>query len=218
MHTDSSNAMAIIPFTGYAGSQLNPNLGISSKATSIVNVVLKFSFDPKLTRDVTALPSASGYISNCLVSAFRQLAAVPNGPNGSPIYPSFKNQSLNLSMSFVIVQQGDAGLGVKFVSPAPDLDSVEGKPALGISRQKTGTYKLDIEIPLIEPTPPTTKRIISGIAEGGRVYLIDRPFEEGLHQTLSPYIGTNGVNFQINSKGAANAISDPFGVEPEVRY
>ena len=46
VQSDSGSIMAVIPSTGYVGSLLGPERGLSSTATSIQSVSLSFSVDP----------------------------------------------------------------------------------------------------------------------------------------------------------------------------
>jgi len=211
VQTDAGNVMAIIPFTGYTGSTLTPNFGLSSKATSVQSTTLSFSFDPRhekrLGRNSSTAESldVGSYIKDSMTAAFEQLATIPGNYE-----PKLTNRELKLSVTFTVLRTLNAGLGIKIVPSAPDLDSVTSNPALGSNRQQTGTYKLDLTIPLVTPEPRDPKRIIHGVVDQeGTIYLIDRPYTARFHNRHAP----RPVNTLIPTKKP-----NPVEVEPEHPY
>lgn len=188
VRTDSGNVAAVIPFSGYADTTLGPKLERSKAATSEHTTTLEFSFKSAVNQ--TNLPQSTintgGFIRDNLLATFEQMASTSyNEATGESYDPQFTNRKLTLTTTFSLVRESAAGLGVKFTSPAPDLNTLESAPAFGVKDTQKGTYKLTVNIPLIEPDPNSTKRIVSGLFNplNGQVYLIDRPFDSEFHKT-----------------------------------
>lgn len=183
LETDSGNLLGILPFTGYLGSTLSPALGLSAQATSTQTTTLIFSFPSWPERFATDPDEPVGTtIQNALEAAFQELANSLGNPGASE---GFANRELRLSIAFSVVRTSGGTLGVEIVPPAPDLNAIGGAPLLGTNQQRTGTYTVELRIPLITPDSADPKRILAGrYTPGGEFYLIERPFERERHQDL----------------------------------
>jgi hypothetical protein len=171
VQTDNGNILAVIPFTGFAGSTLTPNLGIDEAATSKQNIALNFSFTPKITCDRTLSREeeekkgidVGTFIRDALVASFNQIAEMPYDRSVRRAYePIFSNRELKLSLLFSVVRTGQAGLGVKIVPASPNIDEVTSGPIFGTKKQQTGTYSLELTVPLVTANPNDGKRILVG--------------------------------------------------------
>ena len=205
VRTNSGNVLAIIPFTGYEGSTLSPNFGISSTATSIQGTTLLFSVSPVFAKESASFSSWSNIdlesidaslaptvdetdtLTLMLVTAFEEIASTPDMPGDQPylVDAALTNRELNFELGFRVVRKNEGGLGVKLVPSGPDVDSISSAPALGGSDSRTGNYSLTLKIPLVTPQPSDPKRLLHGTIGSANVLIIDRPYTTDWWNKLS---------------------------------
>ena len=205
--TGSGNILAVIPFSGYAGSLLSPNFGLSKGVTSLQSTSLAFGIKPKRSKasgsdavvDWAQISQASskdahssqgaepsGFITQALIAAFEQIAMLSDPVGSEQVRVSTLVRELKLSFSFMVTRTNQWGLGVTLIPSAPDLDSLASAPLFGSKVDRIGVYKLDLTIPLITARTSDPKRILHSItnAKGEAVLIIDRPYTKGWYEKL----------------------------------
>ena len=214
IQTDSGNILGVFPFTGYAGSTLSPNFGISSKATGIQDCTLSFSIDPNTpTSGNSRQIGESDYLAKKIKSLFEEVARLKKG---SATDPRITTRELMLSTTFSIARTLNGGLGVSFLPSTDDIDSLAGAPLLGAQSLKIGTYKVDIKIPMVVASVGDSRRIYEGVFDpsNGRLLMVERPYEKDAARAIlgSFRRGSAGVLFV---DPGANDDTLPLFVEPE---
>jgi hypothetical protein len=201
VQSESANVAAVFPFTGYAGSTLTPNIGISSSATSTQETTLSFSLMPKLRvgnetvggtdwlyLDVegetteTVLPVDAGFVTRMLDATFDQIASgYADVPPSDGVAMTRSDREIKLTTTFQVALSADAGVGFELKPSTPDINSVKSAPLLGSSHKPTGTYTLSVTIPLVTPQTQDPKRILGGVSlASGSALFLDQPFTQEL--------------------------------------
>ncbi|MCA8949061.1 MAG: hypothetical protein KDE27_06150 [Planctomycetes bacterium] len=217
VETDSGNIAAVFPFSGYAGSSLTPNFGVSKAATSSQQTKIDFSFVPAELANMPASETKDGYVARALVATFDQLLAVPNVSA-----KGLANRTVETTITFAVALNGSAGLGVSLLpstdmrSPSRDLRTVGGDPLLGTSARQMGTYELTLEIPLIRPKTSDDRRIYEGrVRFDGAVYLEERPWTSADDSRMRSAFSVPGPVVPFRTVDDAPALLQRYG---ERRY
>lgn len=199
VNTGSGNLSAVFPFSGYTGSTLTPNFGVSTTATSSQQTTLESAYDPVALAAAVPAEQLDGYVTRALDTAFEQLVESVD-KNGAGV----SNRSLSLELVFMIAKSDSNGLGVSFIPSAPDLDSIGSgnPPMLGRARTRMGTYTLTIDVPFWTPTAGDQKTILTGVSNGEAFYLIERPYTPAEHERAYRFVEEKGIR-KTTDKGKA---------------
>lgn len=225
--TDNGKIAAVIPFTGYSGSTLAPNIGATGGSTSLQTVALAFSIDPSL--DPNSLMSATNLSSNvhvgtfvkdALVSTYFEVAKMPRKQDGSALTPTFQATEVSFTISFVVVRKVEGGITSTFLLPASGINSLA--PSLGTSSERTGTYKLELKLPFGVDQPADPRVLIYSVHTNhpNAVY-ISEPYSERRYIELGgaklppPTANTNQQPFSVIDENAKTKVPRPAPEPPK---
>lgn len=213
VHTGSAALSAVIPFTGYTDSKLKPKLALSGNATNLQFTSLTFALEPEPGKAEPPRPYADPattiqgtFIRDAIIAYFRDAVSLARQ---TPTKPILRISEIAVSATFTVVRKYEAGLGETIIMmPAPDLDSL-GPTGSG-SREKTGTYKIELKIPFnVDATPETRRLTVLQVLPDGRAVLVEEPYTEEKYQDL--------IDALRKPAGVTIEKTDPMSTAPGAR-
>lgn len=157
VETNGAKINAVIPFTGFTGTNATPSIGGTVSGTDVTEVKRTFEFSPDVSPEAIAADLAlcndlknknvdfGDFVTNNLIDAFQDTVDVPL--NGDKAYgPIFKVKQFDITTSFSAVLKKEGGFSLKIVPSGPRLDSIG--PSATINSDRTDVHSLTLTLPL----------------------------------------------------------------------
>ena len=185
VHTDTGLIGAGVPFTGYAGSEIFPNIRGSRAASSCQTTRLNFNIKPFIPsheeieqmEEYSRVEVADSFLRDVIYTSYTQLLDVPLKANKDGFFPEIIATGIDLTICFEIEKNVNPSItGPSFIIvPAPGINRLSG--TVDFDRRKTETYTLTLSLPLIEATTNDPRRIFYTEDLGG-ILMVEEPYRE----------------------------------------
>lgn len=224
VQSDGAKISAVIPFTNVNGTILTPTLGATLSSTGVQETALSFAVSSNAgnadvcTECETRNIEVGTFIQDALIATYRQLTNMPLKGDAS-YAPDLWPTELKISVNFAVVQKFEAGVTSKIILTSPTTESLG--PSLGVNKDQTGIYQLDIKFPFLTDDTGDSRRLSYTISLGGGKYLtVEEPYTQKRYEELRQ-AGTevNIENFDplkpLFHLQDSKERGDQFGPEPE---
>lgn len=161
LNENGLTASAVIPFTGYSGSTLGPDLGASIGNTVIEKVTQTYKVNPENANDAACHGDGvekldhGKFLSESIEAFYDQF----NKPAATGDSVSVTPTNFKIATSLQIVQKINGGIATVISFANPALTTLSA-PGLSGDYVRTGLFELTIDLPLNAPKTAEDRRIV----------------------------------------------------------
>lgn len=218
IHANTGAVSAVIPFTGYAGSTLGPDLGAEITGTATEKTITEFKFEYDSSTeicDVEILKNVDEgtFLKDRIVASVEARLNLAHQDKEtkkwSVLGPKILNTKLQIDTTFVVAVGVDGGVTSTILLGNPRLKSIG--PGVTADYNKTDTNTLSVQLTLgtsekldSAGTPQDPRRIIYCDVTNIKQLCVEEPYDEDRYKVLIDALD-DPLPYGISAEGLAAA-------------
>ena len=206
IHANAATVSAIIPFTGFTGSTLGPDLGAALKGTTTATTTRTFSITPNTEpsgicddQELDKM-TVGDFVTKKVIEGFKTSVGLPIRPDKDsgkykPYEPVFTDTKFEFETSFVVNVDIDGGVTSSILLSNPRLTSIGPGATADYDHSDTYTLTVTLNLGNQATTDPASGQPISQLrikfcdvsdAQNGRIKLlcVEEPYREDRYRKL----------------------------------